>query len=75
LLLQSISLALAQNAPPIAPVREVADDYFETKVSDPYRWMEDSKNTETVAWMKAQADYARDYLSRRPPETWHVYSN
>jgi hypothetical protein len=66
LLLLSISLALAQNAPPVAPVREVTDDYFGTKVVDPYRWMEDSKNPETVAWMKAQADYTRDYLGRLP---------
>jgi prolyl oligopeptidase len=55
-----------QNAPPSAPVREVIDDYFGQKVSDPYRWMEDSNDAETVAWMKAQADYTRDYLTHLP---------
>jgi prolyl oligopeptidase len=67
LLLLSISPPTsAQNSPPNAPVREVIDEYFGLKVSDPYRWMENSKDPETVAWMKAQADYARDYLSHLP---------
>src|SRR5215469_834699 len=57
---------LAQNPQPPAPVREATDDYFGTKVSDPYRWMEDSKNPETIAWMKAQADFTRDYLDHLP---------
>src|SRR5437764_1479446 len=58
--------AFAQNAQPVAPVREVTDDYFGQKIIDPYRWMEDSKNADTVAWMKAQAAYTRAYLDRLP---------
>ena len=49
----------AQQAPPTAPVRNVVDDYFGTKVTDPYRWMEDMKSDEFQAWIKAQNDYTR----------------
>jgi prolyl oligopeptidase len=61
-----VAPALAQNRPPSAPVREVTDEYFGQKVVDPYRWMEDTKSAETIAWMKSQADYARTYLDGLP---------
>jgi hypothetical protein len=65
LLLQLVSSTFAQSAPPVAPVREVTDEYyFGTKVVDAYRWMEDSKSPEMVAWMKGQSDYTRAYLDR-----------
>jgi hypothetical protein len=31
-------LCWAEEKPPPAPVHEVQDDYFGTKISDPYRW-------------------------------------
>lgn len=55
-----------QNVPPKAPVREVTDTYFDTKIVDPYRWMEDAKGAEMVEWMKAQNAYARSVLDRLP---------
>ena len=57
---------LTVNKPPGAPVREVTDTYFDTKVVDPYRWMEDLQSAETVEWMKSQNDYARRFLNRLP---------
>ena len=56
----------AQTAPPVAPVRNVTDDYFGVKITDPYRWMEDSKSDELHKWMRAQADYADNYLKHLP---------
>src|SRR5712692_3594877 len=50
--------------PPVAPVRPVVDEYFGTKVEDPYRYMEDLKNPEVAAWMKAQNDFTRAALAR-----------
>ena len=47
-------------------MREVTDDYFGTKVTDPYRWLENTKDPEVVAWMKAQNDYTRAVLARIP---------
>lgn len=51
---------------PAAPVRPVVDEYFGTKVEDPYRYMEDLKNPEVAAWMKAQNDFTRAALARIP---------
>jgi prolyl oligopeptidase len=56
----------AQPTPPVAPVRPVTDTHFGVAVSDPYRYMEDMKDPEVAAWMKAQADYTRGVLARIP---------
>ena len=53
-------------APPAAPVRPVTDNYFGTKIVDPYRWMEDRHDPEFLAWAKAQNDYARATLAAIP---------
>ncbi len=34
--------------PPLAPVRPVTDDYFGTKMVDPYRYMENLKDPEVA---------------------------
>jgi len=66
LALSTSSTALAQMAPPIAPVKPVVDDYFGTKVTDPYRYMEDLKSDEVQTWMKGQAEFAKGALQRIP---------
>ena len=45
---------------------ETVDVYFDTKVADPYRWLEDDKSTETAAWVKAQNEVTYGYLSKIP---------
>ncbi len=45
---------------------EVVDDYFGTKVADPYRWLEDDNSEATAAWVKAQNVVTQDYLSQIP---------
>ena len=60
------SVLFAQAAPPVAPARNVVDDYFGTKVTDPYRWMEDMKSPEFQAWIKAQNDYTRTIIDSIP---------
>jgi len=64
--LVSTNLAIAQPKLPDTPVRAVTDDYFGTKVADPYRWLEDTTAPEVVAWMKAQNDYTRSVLASIP---------
>ncbi|MEG0850119.1 MAG: prolyl oligopeptidase family serine peptidase [Flavobacterium sp.] len=45
---------------------ETVDVYFDTKVSDPYRWLEDDKSAETGAWVKAQNEVTYAYLNKIP---------
>jgi prolyl oligopeptidase len=45
---------------------ETVDLYFDTKVNDPYRWLEDDKSVETAAWVKAENAVTYDYLSQIP---------
>jgi prolyl oligopeptidase len=45
---------------------ETVDQYFDTKVNDPYRWLEDDKSAETAAWVKAENEVTYDYLSKIP---------
>ena len=52
--------------PPVAPVRPVTDDYYGTKVTDNYRYMENLKDPEVQAWMKAQNDYTHTTLESIP---------
>jgi prolyl oligopeptidase len=58
---------LAQDLPAKAPVHVVEDDYFGTKIPDPYRWMENVKNDpDAQKWLKAQADYTRKLIDSMP---------
>ncbi|WP_133523452.1 prolyl oligopeptidase family serine peptidase [Flavobacterium sp. 245] len=45
---------------------ETVDVYFDTKVSDPYRWLEDDKSAETGAWVKAENEVTYAYLDKIP---------
>jgi prolyl oligopeptidase len=45
---------------------ETIDTYFDTKVNDPYRWLEDDKSAETGAWVKAQNEVTYSYLDKIP---------
>jgi prolyl oligopeptidase len=56
----------APNALPLAPVRPVTDEYFGTKVVDPYRYMENLKDPQVEAWFKAQNEYTRAILAHIP---------
>lgn len=48
------------------PAREVRDTLHGTEVRDPYRWLEDRKQPETQAWMKAASDEAMTALKAIP---------
>jgi prolyl oligopeptidase len=56
----------AQVKLPNTPVRAVTEDYFGTKVTDPYRWLENTSSPEVVSWMKSQNDYTREQLAKIP---------
>jgi prolyl oligopeptidase len=44
----------------------VVEDYFGTKVEDPYRWLEDDNAAETKAWIAAQNQVTGAYLKAIP---------
>lgn len=41
---------------------EVTDVYHGTAVADPYRWLEDTQDPDTVAWTAAQNELSRHFL-------------
>ncbi|HXJ94451.1 MAG TPA: prolyl oligopeptidase family serine peptidase [Terriglobia bacterium] len=54
------------SAPPTTRRDDVVDDYFGTKVADPYQWLEDQNSPDTRAWIEAQDDYSRPILDGLP---------
>jgi prolyl oligopeptidase len=42
------------------------DDYFGTKVADPYRWLEDDNAEDVKAWVDAQNNVTFNYLEQIP---------
>ena len=45
---------------------DVIDDYFGTKVPDPYRWLENDTSAETRAWVIEENKVTDNYLSKIP---------
>lgn len=45
---------------------DVVDDYFGTKVPDPYRWLEDDNAPEVAAWVEAENKVTFGYLNQIP---------
>lgn len=56
----------AQIKYPVSKKINQTDDYFGTKVADPYRWLEDDNSAETKAWVEQQHEVTNNYLSKIP---------
>jgi prolyl oligopeptidase len=56
--------ASAADGPPPAPSHPVTDVLQGVPVADPYRNLENVKSAETLAWLRAQGDYAAAQLAR-----------
>jgi prolyl oligopeptidase len=51
-------------SPPPVETDPVIDDYFGTKITDNYRWLEDAKSTQTRQFIDAQNAYTARYLKQ-----------
>ena len=49
---------------PNSRTEDVKDTLWGVEVSDPYRWMEDDRSEETMAWVDTQINFTRAYLDR-----------
>ena len=56
----------AQYIYPATPERPVTDDYFGTKITDSYRWLEDMKSPEVQTWFKDQSDFSNEVIKKIP---------
>jgi prolyl oligopeptidase len=45
---------------------DTVDTYFDSQVSDPYRWLEDDQSEETAAWVKSENEVTFGYLEKIP---------
>lgn len=49
---------------PVTVKGDVVDSYFDTKVADPYRWLEDDRSEQTGNWVKEQNKVTFAYLDQ-----------
>ena len=61
LLAGSVSAQQSFDYPKAKKVDQV-DDYSGTKVSDPYRWLEDTESADSRAWIEAENNLTNTYL-------------
>jgi len=45
---------------------DTIDNYFDTSVKDPFRWLEDDRSEETEAWVRSENDVTFNYLEKIP---------
>ena len=65
----ALGTALSAQAPlpyPATRKGDVVEEFFGTKVADPYRWLEDDNSAETKAWVEAQNKVSFAYLEQIP---------
>ena len=59
--------AMAQQIQyPKAAKDGTVDEYFGTKVADPYRWLENDTSAQTAAWVEAENKVTNAYLAKIP---------
>jgi len=71
LLFPAFALAWQTDAPPLptTPKHPVVDEYNGVKVADNYRWLEDGKSPDVIAWTEAENAHAHAILDNLPIRT------
>ena len=57
---------IAQFNYPATKTIDSSDTWYNVTVKDPYRWLENLKNSEVTDWLKAQANFADNILNKLP---------
>jgi prolyl oligopeptidase len=57
-------LSFAQYKYPATKTVDSSDTYFGVTYKDPYRWLENFKDSEVVSWFKQQADLSNSILNK-----------
>ena len=65
-LLAGVVLSQAPAAYPATRKDSTADNFFGTRVADPYRWLEDQNSKEVADWVTTQNKVTFSYLSTIP---------
>lgn len=60
------SAAARDAGAPATPQHDAVDTYFDTRVTDPYRWLEDGADPKVRQWSQAQDARTRHYLDALP---------
>ena len=55
---------------PVTARVSAADNYFGTKVADPYRWLENLDSPEVQAWVKSENAISQPRLAELPARPW-----
>lgn len=66
LLLALAAPLAAADSLPVFPPSDTTDTFFGTVVADPYRALENEKDPQVAAWMRAHADHAQRTLENLP---------
>lgn len=54
------------SALPFSRIEPVTEILHGVPVTDPYRWLEEAKSSQTRQWLEQQSEYARSYLDHVP---------
>ena len=65
-LIMSTTMTMAQTTYPKAEKGNTVDEYFGTRVEDPYRWLEDDRSAATTRWVEAENEVTNTYLAKIP---------
>ena len=62
MMITAVVPAIAIDYPP-ARRDTIVDDYYGTKVADPYRWLEDPDSKETLDWVNAENKITAEFVN------------
>lgn len=69
LLFLNLNLYSQSYKPPTTHKEAVIDTYFDTEITDEYRWLENTSNNETIEWIEIQNKLSKKHLGKTSSKT------